>query len=128
VVSVGHFTAPWEETKPYELSDFYKYSAKHRSKGLIQGGHTNQPSDDTSSMGSIRTNRSSASEPPVNSGHHMISAQMPPPLQHARQSSSHRRESNLFNDSFISNTAVSTDFHEEMYDWYEENLNKASVV
>lgn len=32
VVSVGHFQPYWEEVKPYELSDFFKYSAKHRSK------------------------------------------------------------------------------------------------
>ncbi|XP_042901575.1 uncharacterized protein [Parasteatoda tepidariorum] len=30
VVSMGHFQPYWEETKPYELSDFYKYSTKHR--------------------------------------------------------------------------------------------------
>ncbi|GFT76248.1 FERM domain-containing protein 4B [Nephila pilipes] len=30
VVSVGHFQPYWEETKPYEISDFYKYSTKHR--------------------------------------------------------------------------------------------------
>lgn len=30
VVSVGHYQPYWEETKPYELSDFYKYSTKHR--------------------------------------------------------------------------------------------------
>lgn len=32
VVSVGHFQPYWEETKPYELSDFYKYSTKHRKQ------------------------------------------------------------------------------------------------
>lgn len=31
VVSVGQFQPYWEETKPYELSDFYKYSTKHRN-------------------------------------------------------------------------------------------------
>lgn len=30
VVSVGHYQPYWEEIKPYELSDFYKYSTKHR--------------------------------------------------------------------------------------------------
>lgn len=30
VVSIGHFQPYWEETKPYEISDFYKYSTKHR--------------------------------------------------------------------------------------------------
>lgn len=32
VVSVGHYQPYWEETKPYELSDFYKYSTKHRKQ------------------------------------------------------------------------------------------------
>lgn len=32
VVSIGNFKPYWEEEKPYELSDFYKYSAKHRKK------------------------------------------------------------------------------------------------
>lgn len=32
VVSPGHFQPYWEETKPYELSDFYKYSTKHRKQ------------------------------------------------------------------------------------------------
>ena len=32
VVSVGQFTPGWEETKPFEMSDFYKYSTKHRNK------------------------------------------------------------------------------------------------
>lgn len=32
VVSVGHFQPYWEETKPYEMADFYKYSTKHRKR------------------------------------------------------------------------------------------------
>lgn len=32
VVSYGHFQPYWEETKPYETSDFYKYSTKHRKQ------------------------------------------------------------------------------------------------
>ncbi|XP_074594250.1 uncharacterized protein LOC141849689 isoform X2 [Brevipalpus obovatus] len=35
IVSVGLFQPYWEETKPYELSDFYKYSSKHRSKAPL---------------------------------------------------------------------------------------------
>lgn len=33
ITGVGNFQPYWEETKPYELSDFYKYSAKHRMGG-----------------------------------------------------------------------------------------------
>ena len=31
VVSVGHFQPYWEEEKPFEIEDFYKYSQKHRN-------------------------------------------------------------------------------------------------
>lgn len=31
VVTVGHFQAGYEETKPYTLSDFYKYSQRYRN-------------------------------------------------------------------------------------------------
>lgn len=30
IVTMGHFQPYWEETKPYEMADFYKYSTKHR--------------------------------------------------------------------------------------------------
>ncbi|XP_053200936.1 uncharacterized protein LOC128386008 [Panonychus citri] len=52
VVSVGHFQPYWEETKPYELSDFFKYSAKHRQKSLTESGN---------SRGSVMSNASSTS-------------------------------------------------------------------
>ncbi|XP_035206297.1 uncharacterized protein LOC118181300 isoform X1 [Stegodyphus dumicola] len=43
VVSVGHFQPYWEETKPYELADFYKYSTKHRKQQrIIPPAHTNE--------------------------------------------------------------------------------------
>ncbi|XP_054717940.1 FERM domain-containing protein 4A-like isoform X2 [Uloborus diversus] len=32
IVTYGHFQPYWEETKPYETSDFYKYSTKHRKQ------------------------------------------------------------------------------------------------
>ncbi|XP_054710286.1 uncharacterized protein LOC129219988 [Uloborus diversus] len=42
VVSVGHFQPYWEETKPYELSDFYKYSTKHRKQQTVVTSEANQ--------------------------------------------------------------------------------------
>lgn len=36
--------------------------------------------------------------------------------------------SNLMNESFIATAVVSNDFHNEMVDWYDENLKKATVV
>ncbi|XP_022242994.1 FERM domain-containing protein 4A-like isoform X2 [Limulus polyphemus] len=35
VVSIGRFQPSREETKPYEISDFYKYSTKHRKQTSI---------------------------------------------------------------------------------------------
>ena len=32
IVTYGHFQPYWEETKPYETADFYKYSTKHRKQ------------------------------------------------------------------------------------------------
>ncbi|GIX99600.1 FERM domain-containing protein 4B [Caerostris darwini] len=32
IVQYGHFQPYWEETKPYETADFYKYSTKHRKQ------------------------------------------------------------------------------------------------
>lgn len=32
IVTYGHFQPYWEETKPYETSDFLKYSTKHRKQ------------------------------------------------------------------------------------------------
>ncbi|XP_064473958.1 FERM domain-containing protein 4B-like isoform X2 [Ornithodoros turicata] len=37
VVTIGHFQPYWEETKPYEMSDFYKYSTKHRKPSGSDG-------------------------------------------------------------------------------------------
>lgn len=34
----------------------------------------------------------------------------------------------LMNESFIASAAVSSDFHNEMVDWYDENVKKATVV
>ncbi|XP_055936030.1 uncharacterized protein LOC129965838 isoform X2 [Argiope bruennichi] len=47
VVSVGHFQPYWEETKPYEISDFYKYSTKHRRQ--------QKPSRETKENHSLQT-------------------------------------------------------------------------
>lgn len=35
---------------------------------------------------------------------------------------------NLMNESFIASAAVSDDFHNEMVDWYDENVKKGTVV
>lgn len=109
VVSVGQFTPYWEETKPYELSDFYKYSAKHRSKQAelvaknSQTTASEHPTGEPSSQEHIQKHNNL---PP------------PPPPSNA----------NLMEESFITNSAVATDFHDEMYGWYEENLKKPTVV
>lgn len=44
VVSFGHFQPYWEETKPYEISDFYKYSTKHRRQSK-QASNMNESQD-----------------------------------------------------------------------------------
>lgn len=53
VVSVGHIQPYWEEEKPFELSDFYKYSSKHRKQQQILNKNNSKDSSDSAiSMGS----------------------------------------------------------------------------
>lgn len=49
VVSFGHFQPYWEETKPYEISDFYKYSTKHRRQSK-QASNLNDSQQDAEEL------------------------------------------------------------------------------
>ncbi|KAI2800741.1 FERM domain-containing protein 4A [Blomia tropicalis] len=52
VVTVGHFQPGYEEEKPYELADFYKYSQKYRqmaSKQMANNEQQQQQSNDKQS-------------------------------------------------------------------------------
>ncbi|KAK8784735.1 hypothetical protein V5799_008898 [Amblyomma americanum] len=52
IVTLGHFQPYWEETKPYEISDFYKYSTKHRKPSGSQDS-TKSPSQSGNSSGVV---------------------------------------------------------------------------
>lgn len=116
VVAVGTYTPQWEEEKPFEFSDFIKYSAKHRAK-------------------------QQAKTPVV--------TPVPPTQQHSIRSKgtlSHLNQANFesspcstpvsleppvnLNESFspAAPPHIAGEFNSEMIDWYEEHLNKATVV
>ncbi|KAI1278740.1 FERM domain-containing protein 4A [Halotydeus destructor] len=128
VVAVGHFTPYWEETKPYELSDFYKYSAKHRKQAMQPptGDPNQDPKPSISGNNSvIDRSKHSSSGAEFKSNQQAINQ----PLS-SRLHGEHLQPPNesLLNESFITRAAVADDFHEEMLDWYDQNLKKPTVV
>ena len=106
IVSLGQFQPYWEETKPYELADFYKYSTKHR-KQRQQSAPSGQPIDTSTSAGrsnygSVVSSQATGSE---------SNGQMP-----VEEITSPTRP------------AVAGDFCDEMLDWYDGHLKNPTVV
>lgn len=103
IVSLGQFQPYWEETKPYELADFYKYSTKHRRQRQ-QSAPSDQLTDTTPSPG--KSNSGSLVSTGTESN-----GQMPV-------------------EEFTSPTrpAVAGDFCDEMLDWYDGHLKNPTVV
>ncbi|XP_067120406.1 FERM domain-containing protein 4A-like isoform X3 [Centruroides vittatus] len=113
IISPGHFQPYWEETKPYEISDFYKYSVKHR-KSLQQ----NQEKAEDSSPQDKKHNAS------VNVENATACAS----LYRENPPKSNPPEDGYFEEKL--ETSIADGFHEEMIAWYQdqENINKATLV
>lgn len=137
VVAVGTYTPQWEEEKPFEFSDFIKYSAKHRAKQ-----QTKTPSIASSSLPSPSP-LVTASTTASTAIQHFHNSNLPGAFSHNNQTnsfdssispatpvpSSLDQPSNVLNESFLPDAPpVAGEFNSEMIDWYEEHLNKPTVV
>ncbi|CAG2163383.1 unnamed protein product [Oppiella nova] len=110
VVSVGHFQPYWEEEKPFELEDFYKYSQKHRSSQQTTSTpvpnmtspvhHHNAGQSSRASVALSPSGRPMGPEVSVNS------CQSP--------------NSSLLNDSLKGQMIVSDSFTNELMAWYDD--------
>ena len=98
VVSVGTYTPYWEETKPFEMSDFLKYSAKHRKRSETA---------------------STSSAAPVEA--------LPESKVDASAAKTLSPTASVLDSSFMV-SGVSNEFHDEVFDWYDENVKKGTVV
>jgi hypothetical protein len=102
VVEVGTCRPSYEETKPFEFSDALKYSAKHRRRQ-----ETGANKSDAVSSANEQTSSSK---------------------QETAAAAAVVAVPNLMNESFLTSAAVANDFHDEMVDWYEDNVKKGTVV
>lgn len=141
IVTLGHFQPYWEETKPYEISDFYKYSTKHRKPSGSQDS-TKSPSQSGNSSGVVSpvlmsplTGDSASRErdeqlPPHSSlAEHMKMVERSPPDGMAAVEEPHTNRS-ADSSLNLDRSSVADAFHEEMIAWYEDqdSGNKATLV
>ncbi|XP_015783339.1 FERM domain-containing protein 4A [Tetranychus urticae] len=144
VVSVGHFQPYWEETKPYELSDFFKYSAKHRKKTLTESGNSRSSliSTNSTSTTSIASQQTSSSIPvttttPKVSNNKLISSN--PKIQGVSSASHvtpYRDQVPLKSNGPISNSKSITkdssinkkDLYKDDVNWYENDIIKNPTI
>lgn len=119
VVAVGTYTPQWEEEKPFEFSDFIKYSAKHRAK---QQGKTCTVTTPISSNTCQHSTHQKSTLSHINQGNFEASPCSTPVSVDAPVTT--------LNETTASPAAphVAGEFNREMIDWYEEHLNKATVV
>ena len=136
-----------EEVKPYELSDFYKYSQKHRKKPLENPSTSNsrdgQPARSISDTSGPPNLANSSSQPAVsstaNSSHTLIdnlanqvngislTENRSEDSFEARESESNMNYT-LNEASFMIKTQVAEAFSDEMNAWYEEKYKTATLV
>lgn len=140
IVTVGHFQPYWEETKPYEISDFYKYSTKHRKPSGGQDS-TRSPSQSGNSSGLVspvlspvaadNMSRERDEQLPAHSSlaEHMKMVERSPPDGMAAVEEPHASRS-ADSSLNLDRSSVADAFHEEMIAWYEDqdSGNKATLV
>ncbi|XP_037281596.2 uncharacterized protein LOC119174679 isoform X4 [Rhipicephalus microplus] len=141
IVTVGHFQPYWEETKPYEISDFYKYSTKHRKPSGGQDS-TRSPSQSGNSSGLVspvlmspvsadNVSRERDEQPHAHSSlsEHMKMVERSPPdgMAAVEEPHSGRSADSSLN---LDRSSVADAFHEEMIAWYQDqdSGNKATLV
>ena len=126
VVSVGHFQPYWEETKPYELSDFYKYSTKHRKKANSMPKPPPSSSNSATVIDSDEQKKAKSREKKCQKEEIKINRVAKSSLPSDSKFS--EITFSMSDESFISKTSVSTAFREEMLDWYENEVKKPTLV
>uniref|UniRef100_A0A131YYW2 Cuticular protein 21 n=1 Tax=Rhipicephalus appendiculatus TaxID=34631 RepID=A0A131YYW2_RHIAP len=141
IVTVGHFQPYWEETKPYEISDFYKYSTKHRKPSGGQDS-TRSPSQSGNSSGlvspvlmspvaadNVSRERDEQLHAHSSLAEHMKMVERSPPdgMAAVEEPHSGRSADSSLN---LDRSSVADAFHEEMIAWYEDqdSGNKATLV
>ncbi|XP_067129060.1 FERM domain-containing protein 4A-like isoform X2 [Centruroides vittatus] len=136
IVSVGHFQPYWEETKPYEMADFYKYSTKHRKKQLdinaqniqeqdelqfkLQNWDDNIHSPQSPELINIPTTNKEVFQEPTNWSPNFCQFRNIQSQGTKSGDSSHLQQ----------NSSVADAFRDEMISWYsdQENVKKATLV
>ncbi|CAG2101826.1 unnamed protein product [Medioppia subpectinata] len=109
VVSVGHFQPYWEEEKPFELSDFYKYSQKHRNSQQS----TPTPTSSQNTSPARHSQPQARSSQSVTTSGNGLQASGEPNGHHSCQSPN-------LNDSLKGQMIVSDSFTNELMAWYDE--------
>jgi len=129
VVAVGTYTPYWEETKPFEMSDFLKYSSKHRKQQQLvkQETSSSSTSEETfsqSSHQSVHHHRQQS----LHAESTKLSSTTTSQTTDSHGITSPTTFNNLMNGSFMPGTVLSQDFTDEMLDWYEETVKNGTVV
>ncbi|XP_077540063.1 uncharacterized protein LOC144152608 isoform X3 [Haemaphysalis longicornis] len=142
IVTVGHFQPYWEETKPYEISDFYKYSTKHRKPSGSQDSvkSANQSGSSSGLVSPLQTSplaadcvlpreRDDSLPPHPGLAEHMKMVERSPPDGMAAVEEPHAGRS-ADSSLNLDRSSVADAFHEEMIAWYEDqdSGNKATLV
>jgi hypothetical protein len=107
VISVGTYTPYWEENKPFEMSDFLKYSSKHRKKTQDESSLSNAPL----SHPAARDTRTSESSETASQS---VSTTLSPTAS--------------FMDTSFVVSSISGELSDEMLDWYDRNVKNGTVV
>ncbi|CAN7989550.1 unnamed protein product [Ixodes hexagonus] len=128
IVTMGHFQPYWEETKPYEMADFYKYSTKHRKpSGSRDSREAVLPAEHGGPLSPVAYD----GEPrECGTGTERVKmAERSPPDGMADVEERHPNRS-ADTSLNLNRSSVADAFHEEMIAWYEDQDagNKATLV
>ncbi|XP_029843527.3 FERM domain-containing protein 4A isoform X2 [Ixodes scapularis] len=121
IVTMGHFQPYWEETKPYEMADFYKYSTKHRKPSGGRDSREAGPLSPVAYDGESRDCTTGTERAKM--------AERSPPDGMADVEERHPNSS-ADTSLNLNRSSVADAFHEEMIAWYEDQDagNKATLV
>lgn len=128
IVTVGHFQPYWEETKPYEMADFYKYSTKHRKpSGSRDSREAGPPAEHGGLLSPVAYDGESRECMAGMERVKMAERSPPDGMADVEERHPNRSADTSLN---LNRSSVADAFHEEMIAWYEDQDagNKATLV
>ncbi|CAN7978762.1 unnamed protein product [Ixodes persulcatus] len=137
IVTMGHFQPYWEETKPYEMADFYKYSTKHRKPSGGRDSREAGPLSPVAYDGESRdcttgTERAKMAERSPPDGMAVTCLPKGNTLQFCSNNNHcpYHGTTRGYTSLNLNRSSVADAFHEEMIAWYEDQDagNKATLV